>query len=128
MQLEYLNYAGALALCCGLVSVCIAQNTPAPPASTPADQVAPPASATLSTPVMTGTLANLPPAVFDAGPLGKLSVNGIISGLGMWQGNHVPGDSNTQAALSNGQVFLQKADGWFQFYVQAGAYTAPALR
>jgi hypothetical protein len=127
MQLEYLNYAGALALCCGLVSVCIAQNTPAPPASTPADQVAPPASATLSTPVMTGTLLNLPPAVFDAGPLGKLSVNGIISGLGMWQGNHVPGDSNTQAALSNGQIFLQKTDGWFQFYVEAGAYTVPAL-
>ena len=45
----------------------------------------------------------------------------------MWQGNHVPGDSNTQAALSNGQVFLQKTDGWFQFYVQAGAYNIPAL-
>jgi hypothetical protein len=45
----------------------------------------------------------------------------------MWQGNHIPGDSNTQAALSNGQVFLQKTDGWFQFYVQAGAYTVPSL-
>ncbi len=81
----------------------------------------------LSTPAITGPIANLPPAVFDAGPLGKLSVNGIITGFGMWQGNHVPGDSNTQAALSNGQIFLQKTDGWFQFYVQAGAYTVPAL-
>jgi hypothetical protein len=45
----------------------------------------------------------------------------------MWQGNHVPGDEPTQAALSNGQVFLQKTDGWFQFYLQAGAYTIPDL-
>ena len=45
----------------------------------------------------------------------------------MWQGNHVPGDNPTQAALSNGQIFIQKTDGWFQFYVQAGAYTLPAL-
>jgi hypothetical protein len=39
----------------------------------------------------------------------------------------VPGDDSTQAALSNGQIFLQKTDGWWQFYVQAGAYTLPAL-
>ncbi len=45
----------------------------------------------------------------------------------MWQGNHVPGDDPTQAALSNGQIFLQKTDGWFQFYLQAGAYTLPSL-
>jgi hypothetical protein len=45
----------------------------------------------------------------------------------MWQGNHVAWDDVGQAALSNGQLFIQKADGWFQFYVQAGAYTLPAL-
>ena len=45
----------------------------------------------------------------------------------MWTGNYVPGDSSTQAALSNGQVFIQKTDGWFQFYLQAGAYNIPAL-
>jgi hypothetical protein len=54
-------------------------------------------------------------------------VNGILDGLGMWTGNHVPGDNNTQAALSNGQVFIQKTDGWFQFYLQAGAYNIAAL-
>ena len=32
-----------------------------------------------------------------------------------------------QAALSNGQVFIQKTDGWFQFYLQAGAYNIAAL-
>ncbi len=139
MKFGYLNNLFAMALCFGLVSACLAQDTTAPvppsaPAATPAatsDQAAPaaaPATPTaLGTPAITGPVANLPPAVFDAGPLGKLSVNGIITGFGMWQGNHVPGDSNTQAALSNGQVFLQKTDGWFQFYVQAGAYTVPAL-
>jgi len=45
----------------------------------------------------------------------------------MWTGNYVPGDNSTQAALSNGQVFLQKTDGWFQFYLQAGAYDIAAL-
>ena len=75
---------------------------------------------------MTGPLAALPPAVFDVG-FAKIAVNGILDGLGMWTGNYVAGDSSTQAALSNGQVFIQKADGWFQFYVQAGAYNIAAL-
>ena len=30
-------------------------------------------------------------------------------------------------ALSNGQVFIQKTDGWWQFYLQAGAYNILAL-
>ena len=142
MKYVCLKNLGAVALSFGLVAVCAAQNVPTQPdppaapasqssagpaqAALPADQAAP-APAPLGTPAITGPVSNLPPAVFDAGPFGKLNVNGIITGFGMWQGNHVPGDSNTQAALSNGQVFLQKTDGWFQFYVQAGAYTVPAL-
>jgi hypothetical protein len=47
--------------------------------------------------------------------------------MGLIQSNHVPGDNNAQAALSNGQIVIQKADGWFQFYIQAGAYNLPAL-
>jgi len=76
---------------------------------------------------MTGPLQGLPPAIFDAGPFGKIAVNGLVDGLGMWTGNHVPGDKSTQAALTNGQVFIQKTDGWFQFYLQAGAYNIPDL-
>lgn len=95
-----------------------AGQTPAP-AAAPAAPAAPTA---LSTPAITGPLSNLPPAVFDAGPLGKLSFNGLLSGVGFVQSNHVPGDRTAGAALSNGQIFLQKTDGWFQFYVQAGAY------
>jgi hypothetical protein len=123
-----------LALCFGLVSAA-AQNAPAPqPADgqMPADQAAPPpaaaaAPAVLPTPAIVGPLASPPPAMFDAGPFGKIAVNGILDGMGSWTGNYVPGDNSTQAALSNGQVFIQKTDGWFQFYLQAGAYNVPAL-
>ena len=97
-----------------------------PPA--PQDQPAPPAAPTaLPTPAITGPLSNLPPATFEAGPFGKLAVNGILSGYGLLQNNHVPGDDTKQADLSNGQVFIQKTDGWFQFYLQAGAYNIPDL-
>ncbi|HEY1242151.1 MAG TPA: outer membrane beta-barrel protein [Bryobacteraceae bacterium] len=106
-----------------LASVCSAQNAPA------ADQkpAEPPPAAPLSTPAMSGPLADLPPAVFDAGPFGKISANGFLSGMGLVQNNSIPGDKDSQAALSNGQIFLQKTDGWFQFYVQAGMYNLPSL-
>src|ERR1700674_1600984 len=90
-------------------------------------QPAPPVPAALPTPSMTGPLQDPPPAIFDAGPFGKVAVNGVLSGMGLWQSNHIPGDNSTRAALSNGQVFLQRTDGWFQFYLQAGAYDIPAL-
>ena len=52
----------------------------------------PPAAPTaLPTPAITGPLSNLPPAIFDAGPFGKLAVNGFLSGYGLLQNNHVPG-------------------------------------
>src|SRR5580658_6858648 len=110
-------------------------QTPAPPApaadgqagGTPAAPAAPAAPTALSTPSITGPLSGLPPALFDAGPFGKLAVNGFLSGMGMVQNNHIPGDNTDQAALSNGQVFIQKSDGWFQFYLQAGAYNILAL-
>jgi hypothetical protein len=111
----------ALALCFGLVSLGQAQNPPDAPASPPA------APTPLSTPSITGPLQGLPPAEFNAGPFGKIAVNGILSGMGMWTGNYTSGDNATNAALSNGQVFIQKTDGWFQFYVQAGAYDITSL-
>jgi len=81
----------------------------------------------LPTPSITGPLAAATPIEVDAGPLGKLDLNGIVSGMGLLQGNHVAGDDVAQAALSNGQVWIQKATGWWQFYVQAGAYNILGL-
>lgn len=102
------------------------QNPTSSPAVPPAP-AAPAAPAALSTPSVTGPIAMLPPATFDAGPFGKISVNGILDGLGSWTGNYIPGDHAANAALANGQVWIQKTDGWFQFYLQAGAYNIPAL-
>lgn len=101
-------------------------QAPAAPAAAPAP-AAPAAPMPLSTPSITGPLSNLPPAEFDAGPFGKLSVNGFLSGMGLVQSNHIPGDNLNQFAISNAQIFIQKTDGWFQFYIQAGAYNIPSL-
>jgi hypothetical protein len=98
-----------------------ATEAPATPAAAPA------APAALPTPSISGPLSGLPPAIFDAGPFGKIAVNGFLSGMGLVQNNPVPGDDTRQADLSNGQVFIQKTDGWFQFYLQAGAYNIPDL-
>jgi len=106
-----------------------ASQTPTTPAS-PQQAAAPQANSAptpLTTPAITGPLQAAPPIEFDAGPLGKLDLDGIVSGMGLWQSNHLTGDDIGQAALSNGQVWIQKTNGWFQFYVQAGAYNILAL-
>ena len=140
MKIAVKNLA-MIALCLGLASVSPAQTAPVtaapdppatgqtatPPATPPAVPAAPAAPAALPTPSITGPLAGIPPLVFDAGPFGKISANGIISGFGMGQTNAVMGDTTGQGTLSNGQAWIQKTDGWFQFYVQAGAYSIPAL-
>lgn len=81
----------------------------------------------LTTPSITGPLEAAAPIEFDAGPLGKLDLDGIVSGMGLLQSNHVAGDDVAQAALSNGQLWIQKTTGWWQFYVQAGAYNILGL-
>src|SRR5665213_666802 len=107
-------------------------STPAPATTPAAAQAAPPAPAEaapapLSTFVLSGPLTWLPPATVDAGPFGKLSVNGIITGYAMGQNNPVPGDDTKQATLTNGSIFVQKADGKVQYFVQAGVYDFPTL-
>ncbi len=132
MQIDVLKNLTAIALCFGLTPVSSAQNAPTAqtpdPAKAAAVQTAPPPAPTpLPTPAITGPLQASLPIVIDAGPLGKLDVNGVVTGMGLLQGNHVPGDKEAQAAVSNAQIFIQKTTGWWQFYIQAGAYNIPAL-
>ena len=128
MRFQKFEQISVCALGLALASVCGAQNATTPSASGQQTATAAPAPPSpLPTPSITGPLSNLPPAEFDAGPFGKLAVNGFLSGMGLVQNNHIPLDDSKQAALSNGQVFIQKADGWFQFYLQAGIYNIPAL-
>ena len=68
-----------------------------------------------------------PPHTFNAGPFGTVAITGILSGMGLVQNNSVLGDKETHWDLSNGQIFLQKTSGWFQFYLQGGAYNLPDL-
>jgi len=97
-----------------------AAQTPA--GTTPPAPAAPAGPTALSTPSVTGPISMLPPATF-----GKISVNAIFDLVGMASTNHVPGDHTTDGTIGNGQVWIQKTDGWFQFYLQAGAYDIPAL-
>lgn len=113
-------------------SFCGAQNATSdqkPADQKPAEQKPPDPTpaAPLTTPAITGPLAQQPPAIFDAGPFGKIAFNGIVNGYGRVQTNAVSGDPDGQATVSNGQIFLQKPDGKFQYFIQAGVYTIPAL-
>jgi len=117
------------------------QEPAAPPADVPGDQgsaapaapaqapAAAPAAAPmpLSSPSMTAPLSTAVPHEFSAGPFGKLDVTGILSGMLWTEGDHVPGDAATHYDLTNGQIFVQKTTGWWQFYLQGGAYNIPAI-
>jgi putative OmpL-like beta-barrel porin-2 len=92
---------------------------PAPAASTSTPSLSP---------SMTGPLhLNSDPLHVDGGPLGPVYVSGVISGLGLAQDHHFPGDQSTRVDLSNGMAIVQSAQGIFQFYVQTGGYSQPSL-
>jgi len=97
-------------------------GTPAAQAPAVTPTPAPAAPAALPTPSVTGPISMLPPATF-----GKIGINGIASFLGTATQNHIEGDHTTNATLGNGMVWLQKTDGVFQFFVQAGAYDLPSM-
>ncbi len=124
MRLRFKKFC-SLALCISLASFCRGQMAQTSDQQNTPSTAAP--ATPLSTPSLTGPLQAAAPIVIDGGPLGKLDLDGVVSGIGLWQGNHVSGDDVGQAALSNGQVFIQKTTGWWQFYVQAGAYDILAL-
>jgi hypothetical protein len=90
----------------------------------------------LPTPAMAGPLAanaspfsiDLPDWLGDAG--GKVYVGGAVTGLAYWQSNPTfgaLGDNASLIDLDNGQVFIQKTDGWLQFYAQIGGYSLPTV-
>jgi hypothetical protein len=99
----------------------------APAAAAPAAPAAAPTSP-VSTPSMEGPLTvNVKPESFDIPDFGKIYVSGAVTGLGLSEDSLFPGDRRTLADVSNAQVFIQKVDGEFQFFVQAGVYSLPSL-
>ena len=72
-------------------------------------------------------------ASFDAGPFGKVTVNGVITGLGYVQDNpsfefgNFKFNNDFGGDFSNAMATVQKDDGVFQFVVQAGLYSFPTV-
>lgn len=85
------------------------------------------------TPALAGPVTGNPnPYSMNLGFLGEnVYVGGVMSAMGMSQSRatRMPGSfDNPQAFdISNAQVFIQKTDGWFQYYIQGGAYSIPIL-
>jgi hypothetical protein len=71
-----------------LAACALAQETaPAATATpTPEPAAAETPSAPLPAPAITGPLQGLPPATFDAGPFGRIAVNGVVDGLAPGRG------------------------------------------
>src|SRR5438067_6977158 len=105
-----------------------ASDSQGAPSSNPADSTAtqskPPDPQPLPMPSMSGPLQTSPPREMEGG---SLKVTGILSGMMLTEGNHISGDSATHWDVSNAQVFVQKTTGWWQFYLQGGAYNLPAI-
>jgi hypothetical protein len=105
---------------------------PAPPTTlapgAPAPEPAAPTSNAMAVPAMTGPLvANPNPMHTDFDEFGTIYLTGAISGLTMFQSDHVVGDSPFNIDLSNAHFIIQKTDGVVQFYAHAGMYTFPTL-
>ena len=121
------------------------QTAPFSSGATPSASASPVAAATpvppLSSPAMTGPLVmaspneiNLPkyaPFLSELpAPIAKLfdfDVNGVVSGIGIFQNHAVVGDFYNRIDVSNAVAIIQKADGVIQYYLQVGGYGIPAL-
>ncbi len=72
------------------------------------------------------------PYLVSAGPLGKIGVQGVASGMAFYQDNPqgaagTLGSKYTGADITNGLVIVQKNSGIVQFTLEAGAYSFPTL-
>src|ERR1700684_489706 len=93
---------------------------PPPAAPAPAAPAAAPTSP-VSTPSMEGPLAiNVKPESFDIPDFGKIYVSGAVTAIALADTPTFLGEKSGIADLSNAQVFVQKVDGAFQFFLDAG--------
>ncbi len=89
---------------------------------------APPAAAAAAPPVLMPAISGpLAATIFDAGPLGNVYGTGVVSAFGQSQSHAVPGDHASQLDVSNAQIFLNKPEGVWQYFLQFGSYSVPDL-
>ena len=128
MRIRFVSFVG-LVFFVGLVAIpSLGQDSQNAPSTTPTDSAAaqtkPADPQPLPMPSMSGPLQTAAPHEVEGG---KLAVTGILTGMGWTEGNHASGDSSTHYDISNAQLFVQKTSGWWQFYLQGGAYNLPAI-
>lgn len=63
----------------------------------------------------------------NAGPIGTLAVQGMLSGLALSQSNATTADPAHNFEIDNAQLIVHKTDGPLQFLIQGGAYTFPVI-
>ena len=127
--------------CCGAAIVGLglsadgsASEAPAPAAPKAAEPPKP-CKATLSFPAYGGIIKQNPdPGCFTLPGLGDIYLGFALTGYAYEQRHPfpfptipLPTDRTGRVDFTNAQIFVQKPDGPFQFYVQAGAYAIPAL-
>ncbi|HEX3886122.1 MAG TPA: outer membrane beta-barrel protein [Phenylobacterium sp.] len=117
---------GAAGLALAAAGAARADDTP--PAAAAAPAAAPAGPTALSSPAMSASLSsNADPLNMDWGPLGKIYVSGQLSAFGAAQTAAGSDSQKRKGDISNAQLEIQKTDGVFQFYVQAGIYDLPSL-
>jgi len=129
----YPLYLCALSLCAATARSQTAPAAPAAPAAAAPAAAAPAAPAAaptspVSTPSMEGPLAvNLKPESFDVPDFGKIYVSGAVTAIALADTPSATGEKGVYGDLSNAQVFVQKVDGAFQFFLDAGTYSFPTV-
>ena len=132
-NLKLLLCAGTATLGLAFAGAAFADDQSAPAAAAPAAAPAAPAPTPMANPAMAGPInANPHPATFDAGPLGSITVDGVLSGGAIFQNNpsfDAFGKQNDSAAvgLTNAALIINGGVGPISFYVQAGPYSTPSL-
>lgn len=86
-----------------------------------------PALPALALPLSGSIVGNPAPLSFELPNVGKIYVTGVGSGLYSAQSHPIFGDKSDRGDITNAQVFVQKAEGVFQFFLQAGLYSLPSL-
>lgn len=77
---------------------------------------------------MEGPLAvNVKPESFDIPDFGKIYVSGALTAIALSDTPQFYGEKGGIADLSNAQVFVQKVDGAFQFFLDGGTYSFPTV-
>src|SRR5271155_4771106 len=88
-NLKLLLCAGSAGLGLAFATAALAgDQTSTPPAAPAAAAPAAPAPTPMANPAMSGPInANPRPATFDGGPIGSITVDGVLSGGGIFQSN-----------------------------------------